>query len=78
MSERVPTLWQLAREHGYRSASVAFPTSAGAPGDFILPEFWWDGSGHLDLKFLDPAVHAPGAGRGAGPGRVPLPWRPGT
>ena len=52
VSERVPTLWQLAREHGFRSASVAFPTSAGAPGDYVLPEFWWDGS-PLDLKFLD-------------------------
>lgn len=26
------------------SASVAFPTSVGAKGDYIAPEFWWDGS----------------------------------
>ena len=51
-SQRVPTLWQLARDHGYCSASVAFPTSIGAEGDYIVPEFWWDGS-HLDRLFLD-------------------------
>jgi predicted AlkP superfamily pyrophosphatase or phosphodiesterase len=51
-NKRVPTLWQLAKEHGYCSASVAFPTSIGARGDYIVPEFWWDGS-HLDLPFLD-------------------------
>lgn len=36
----------------YWSASVAFPTSVGAKGDFIAPEFWWDGS-DLDSFFID-------------------------
>jgi len=57
VSDNVPTLWKLAKEHGYCSASVAFPTSVGAQGDYIVPEFWWDGS-PLDTKFID-AVSVP-------------------
>lgn len=49
---RVKTLWEVAKECGYWSASVAFPTSVGAKGDFIAPEFWWDGS-ELDSRFID-------------------------
>lgn len=41
---RVKTLWQAAKEAGYIVGSAAFPTSVGAKGDFIAPEFWWDGS----------------------------------
>ena len=48
----VKTLWEAARENGYLSASVAFPTSVGAKGDFIAPEFWWDGSS-LDSQFIN-------------------------
>ncbi|MGN0322188.1 MAG: alkaline phosphatase family protein [Oliverpabstia sp.] len=48
----VKTLWEAAKENGYWSASVAFPTSVGAKGDFIAPEFWWDGSA-LDSLFID-------------------------
>lgn len=51
-SRKVKTLWEAAREHGYVSASVAFPTSVGAKGDYIAPEFWWDGS-ELDSIFID-------------------------
>jgi len=54
---KVKTLWEAAREHGYWSASVAFPTSVGAKGDFIAPEYWWDGSA-LDSRFID-AVAVP-------------------
>ncbi len=49
---RVMTLWEGAKKNGYWSASVAFPTSVGARGDFIAPEFWWDGS-ELDSLFID-------------------------
>lgn len=49
---RVKTLWEAAKECGYWSASAAFPTSVGAKGDFIAPEFWWDGS-ELDSRFID-------------------------
>lgn len=49
---KVMTLWEGAKKNGYWSASVAFPTSVGARGDFIAPEFWWDGS-ELDSLFID-------------------------
>ncbi len=49
---KVKTLWEAAKEAGYCCASVAFPTSVGAKGDYIAPEFWWDGS-ELDSKFID-------------------------
>lgn len=49
---KVKTLWEAAKESGYWSASVAFPTSVGAKGDFIAPEFWWDGS-EIDSRFID-------------------------
>lgn len=52
VSDKVKNLWQVAKEAGYCSASVAFPTSVGAQGDFIAPEFWWDGTS-LDSKFID-------------------------
>lgn len=54
---KAKTLWEAAKENGYISASVAFPTSVGAKGDYIAPEFWWDGSG-LDSFFID-AVSKP-------------------
>lgn len=51
-NNKVKTLWEAAKENGYWSASVAFPTSVGAKGDFIAPEYWWDGSA-LDSRFID-------------------------
>lgn len=51
-TDKVQTLWEAARLNGYTSASVAFPTSVGAKGDYIAPEFWWDGS-ELDSVFTD-------------------------
>lgn len=56
---RVKTLWQAAKECGYWSASVAFPTSVGADGDFVAPEFWWDGSA-LDSRFIDAVARPQG------------------
>lgn len=69
---RVPTLWQLAREHGYRSASVLFPTALGAPADVVVPEFWWDGSG-LDQAFLDQLGRPQGLVREMARDGVPCP-----
>ena len=37
VSNHVENIWQLAHENGYVSASMAFPTSVGAKGDFIAP-----------------------------------------
>ena len=51
-NRKVATLWEAAKEHGYVSASVAFPTSVGAKGDYIAPEFWWDGSA-FDSVMID-------------------------
>lgn len=51
-SRKVENLWEAAKKNGYVSASVAFPTSIAAKGDFIAPEFWWDGS-ELDSQFID-------------------------
>lgn len=51
-SDRVLTLWEAASKNGYLSASAAFPTSVGAKGDYIAPEFWWDGTA-MDSSFID-------------------------
>ena len=49
-SRKAENLWEAAGKHGYLSASVAFPTSVAAGGDFIAPEFWWDGT-ELDSRY---------------------------
>ena len=51
-NNKVKTLWDAAKDGGYCSASVAFPTSVAAKGDYIAPEFWWDGS-KLDSRLID-------------------------
>ena len=56
-NKRVLTLWEAARRAGYVVGSAAFPTSVGAKGDYIAPEFWWDGS-EMDSAFID-AVSKP-------------------
>lgn len=37
---RVPTLWQVAGEHGLRTALVHWPVTAGAQADLNVPEYW--------------------------------------
>ena len=38
---RVPTLWQIARHAGLRTASIGWPASVGATDvDFLIPEYW--------------------------------------
>jgi predicted AlkP superfamily pyrophosphatase or phosphodiesterase len=37
---RVPTLWQVARQAGLRTALIHWPVTAGAQADFIIPEYW--------------------------------------
>lgn len=51
-NDKVKTLWEASKEAGYVSASVAFPTSLAAKGDYIAPEFWWDGS-EIDSLLID-------------------------
>lgn len=36
----VPTLWDAVKEAGLKTASVAWPTSVGAPIHWNIPEFW--------------------------------------
>lgn len=52
VSDKVKNLWEVAKENGYISASVAFPTSLKANGDYIAPEFWWNGSA-FDSLMID-------------------------
>ena len=58
-SRRVQTLWEAAKNSGYYCASVEFPTSVGAKGDWIAPEYWWDGS-ELDSAFIDAVAYPQG------------------
>lgn len=58
-NRKVLTLWEAARKAGYVTASAAFPTSVGAKGDYIAPEFWWDGS-EWDSLFIDAVSHPQG------------------
>lgn len=51
-NKRVTTLWEAARQAGYVVGSAAFPTSVGAKGDYVAPEFWWDGT-EMDSAFID-------------------------
>jgi predicted AlkP superfamily pyrophosphatase or phosphodiesterase len=46
---RVPTLWQVAKAKGLRTALVNWPVTVGANVDFLLPEYW-RASNKEDLK----------------------------
>jgi predicted AlkP superfamily pyrophosphatase or phosphodiesterase len=37
---RVPTLWQLARQKGLRTALIHWPVTVGAQADLNVPEYW--------------------------------------
>jgi predicted AlkP superfamily pyrophosphatase or phosphodiesterase len=37
---RVPTLWQLARTEGLKTALIHWPVTAGAQADLSIPEYW--------------------------------------
>jgi len=55
---RVPTLWQLARARGLRTALISWPVTMGALGDTVMPEFW---RGHgIDGPKLMRAISTPG------------------
>ncbi|MGB0034729.1 MAG: ectonucleotide pyrophosphatase/phosphodiesterase [Candidatus Acidiferrales bacterium] len=48
---RVPTIWQVAREHGLRTALIHWPVTVGAQADLNVPEYW-RASIPEDLKLL--------------------------
>lgn len=37
---RVPTLWQVARQEGLKTALIHWPVTAGAQADINIPEYW--------------------------------------
>lgn len=41
---RVPTLWDLARKHGMKTAAVHWPVTVGAGIDLNIPQFWRRGT----------------------------------
>ncbi len=47
----VPTLWQIARQHGLRTALIHWPVTVGAQADLLVPEYW-RASIPEDLKLL--------------------------
>ena len=55
---RVPTLWQVARAQGLRTALISWPVTMGAQGDAVMPEFW-RGRGIDGTKLLR-AISTPG------------------
>jgi predicted AlkP superfamily pyrophosphatase or phosphodiesterase len=55
---RVPTLWDVARARGLRTALVGWPVTLGARADFNVPEFW-RGMGNDGPKLLR-AISTPG------------------
>jgi predicted AlkP superfamily pyrophosphatase or phosphodiesterase len=54
---RVPTLWDVARVRGLRTALVGWPVTLGARADFNVPEFWRMGT---DGPKLLRAISTPG------------------
>ncbi len=55
---RVPTLWNLARAHGLKTAAISWPVSAGAPIDFNIPEIWDPAAADPHQDFLTVARHS--------------------
>lgn len=55
---RVPTLWQLARARGLRTALIGWPVTTGAAANFHVPEYW-RASNPEDLKLIR-ALSTPG------------------
>lgn len=37
---RVPTLWDALHQAGYKTASIGWPVTVGAPVDYLIPEAW--------------------------------------
>lgn len=57
VSDNVPTLWSYAKDKGYLSVNVGFPSSVLAETDFNIPSYWRDNT-EVDSKVLD-AVSVP-------------------
>lgn len=55
---KVPTIWQVARKAGLRTALVNWPVTVGADADFLVAEYWRAGTPD-DVK-LAKALSTPG------------------
>lgn len=54
----VPTLWDVARATGRKTAAVSWPVSAGAAIDYNLPEIWDPAARDPHRDFETPARHS--------------------
>lgn len=54
VSDNVPTLWSYAKNNGYLSANIGFPSSVLAETDYNIPSYWRDNT-DADSKVLDAA-----------------------
>lgn len=59
VSNKTTNLWKAAKQNGYLSANVGFPTSVGAHADFNIPEYWRDKT-ELDSKVLNAVSYPQG------------------
>lgn len=72
VSDKVPTLWSYAKQNGYLSVNVGFPTSVLAETDYNIPEYWRDTT-ELDSKILNAVSYPQGLAKEAedAVGRIP-------
>jgi len=59
VSRRTPNLWEMAKENGYISANVGFPTSVGVHADYNIAEYWRDKT-ELDSKVINAVSYPQG------------------
>lgn len=64
VSDKVPTLWSYAKNNGYLSVNVGFPTSVLAETDYNIPEYWRDTT-ELDSKILNAISYPQGLAKEA-------------
>ena len=57
---RVPTLWDLARAQGLKTALVYWPATVGARATAVVPEFWRQDPGTPEDAKLNFAISTPG------------------
>ncbi len=57
---RVPTLWDVARAKGLKTALVSWPVTVGARATASVPEFWRQDTGTQEDAKLNFAISTPG------------------
>ena len=57
---RVPTLWDIARAKGLKTAVVYWPATVGARANAVVPEFWRQDPGTPEDAKLNFAISTPG------------------